>query len=106
LTREPVPESARHEVISVSLPRDLVRRANEVIPKSRRSRVIAAALEAFLDSVAARRVAEEYAAYYSQRPRRDARQELALLEEWKPADDEAWRMLDREARRGRRRPAR
>jgi metal-responsive CopG/Arc/MetJ family transcriptional regulator len=46
-------ESARHEVISVSLPRDLVRRANQAIPKSRRSRVIAAALEAFLDSVAA-----------------------------------------------------
>ena len=41
-----------YEVVSVSLPRDLVKRANAVIPKARRSRVITSMLSAFLDSIA------------------------------------------------------
>jgi hypothetical protein len=97
--------SGTYEVISVSLPRDLVRRANEVIPRSRRSRVIAAVLRAFLDSVSKKQVAEAYAAYYSRRSRRDVEEERDLLKEWEIADEEAWRILDRETRRGRR-PAR
>ena len=38
-----------YEVVSVSLPRDLVKRANALIPKTQRSRVIANVLTAFLD---------------------------------------------------------
>ena len=41
----------QYEVVSVSLPRDLVRRANAVIPKARRSRVITHMLTSFLGSV-------------------------------------------------------
>jgi metal-responsive CopG/Arc/MetJ family transcriptional regulator len=42
----------QYEVISVSLSRELVKRANAVIPKTRRSRVITNMLTAFLNSVA------------------------------------------------------
>ena len=59
---------ARYEVISVSLPRGLIERANQVIPKTRRSRVLAAVLTRFLDSLSERKLAEEYRAYYAQRP--------------------------------------
>lgn len=106
-TRTPPADAARaYEVISVSLPRDLIRRANTLIPRSRRSRVIAAVLRAFLDSIAARKVAEEYVAYYTRRSVRDANDERDLLEEWRLADDEAWRVLERETRRGGQRPPR
>jgi metal-responsive CopG/Arc/MetJ family transcriptional regulator len=76
-------QSRRHEVISVSLPRDLLDRANEVIPRARRSRVIAAVLTSFLDSFSQKKVAEEYAAYYAARPPGEARAERDLLEEWR-----------------------
>jgi metal-responsive CopG/Arc/MetJ family transcriptional regulator len=99
------PQSRRHEVISVSLPRELLHRANEVIPRARRSRVIAAVLTTFLDSVAQKKVAEEYAAYYAARPAEEARAERDLLEEWTLSDGEAWAILERETRRARR-PAR
>ncbi len=91
-----------YEIISVSLPRDLVRRANDLIPRSRRSRVIAAVLESFLESIARRKVSEAYAAYYTNRSPAEAREERELLEEWKPSDAEAWALLDRETRPGRR----
>ena len=97
--------SRRHEVISISLPRELLHRANEVIPRARRSRVIAAVLTTFLDSVSQRKMAEEYATYYAGRPSGEARAERDLLEEWRLSDEEAWAILDRETRRGRR-PAR
>jgi len=97
--------SNAHEVVSVSLPRDLARRANDLIPKSRRSRVIAALLKRFLDSIERHRVAEAYAVYYAQRSARDVREEADLLEEWRLADAEAWRIFDRETQGGRR-PAR
>jgi metal-responsive CopG/Arc/MetJ family transcriptional regulator len=98
-------QSRRHEVISVSLPRERLHRADEVIPRARRSRVIAAVLTTFLDSVAQKEVAEEYAAYYGARRSDEARAECDLLEEWRPSDEEAWAILDRETRRARR-PAR
>ena len=47
-------------------------------------------------------VDEEYAAYYARRPAREAREERAMLDEWKLSDDEAWAILDRESERGRR----
>jgi metal-responsive CopG/Arc/MetJ family transcriptional regulator len=50
---------AQHEVVSVSLPRDLVKRANALIPKTRRSRVITSMLTAFLDSVERKKLARE-----------------------------------------------
>ena len=95
-------ETQRYEVVSVSLPRELVRRAKELIPRTRRSRVIAAVLTRFLDSVEHKQVAEEYAAYYAGRSAREAREERAMLDEWKLSDDEAWAILDQESRRGRR----
>ena len=91
-----------YDVISVSLPRDLVKRANEVIPKTRRSRVSAAMLITFLDSISRRKLAEDYGVYYAQRPAREARTERDLLAEWRLNDAEAWAILDKEGRRGRR----
>ncbi len=92
----------RYQVVSVSLPCELVRRAKELIPRTRRSRVIAAVLTSFLDSVEHKKVAEAYAAYYARRSARETREERAILDEWKLSDDEAWAILDRESRRGRR----
>jgi hypothetical protein len=91
-----------YEVISISLPRDLVRRTNDLIPRSRRSRVIAAVLESFLDSIARRKVSEAYATYYTERSAGEVREERAMLDEWKPSDAEAWALLERETRPGRR----
>ena len=62
----------QYEVVSVSLPRDLVKRANAVIPKARRSRVITSMLSAFLDSVERKQLERDYAAYYNQRSEREA----------------------------------
>ena len=92
----------RYEVVSVSLPRDLIDRANEVIPKARRSRVIAAVLATFLDSISQRKLAEAYATYYAKRPASDAQAERDLLAEWSLSDAEAWAILDKEGLRGRR----
>jgi metal-responsive CopG/Arc/MetJ family transcriptional regulator len=95
-------EPRRYEVVSVSLPRELVRRANALIPKTRRSRVITRVLASFLDAVERQRVAEEYRAYYAQRTDREAEEERALLAEWQVSDAEAWAILEEEDRRGRR----
>jgi metal-responsive CopG/Arc/MetJ family transcriptional regulator len=92
----------QYEVVSVSLPRDLVKRANAVIPKARRSRVITSMLTAFLDSVARKQLERDYAAYYSRRSEREAKEERELLSEWKLSDQEAWEILEAEEASGRR----
>ena len=92
----------QYEVVSVSLPRDLVKRANAVIPKARRSRVITSMLTAFLDSVARKQLERDYAAYYSRRSVREAKEERDLLGEWKLTDQEAWDILQLEEANGRR----
>jgi metal-responsive CopG/Arc/MetJ family transcriptional regulator len=92
----------QYEVVSVSLPRDLVKRANAVIPKSRRSRVITSMLTAFLDSVARKQLERDYAAYYNQRSDREAKEERELLSDWKLSDQEAWEILEAEEASGRR----
>jgi len=92
----------QYEVVSVSLPRDLVKRANAVIPKARRSRVITSMLTAFLDSVARKQQERDYAAYYSRRSDREAKEERGLLSEWKLSDQEAWEILEAEEAGGRR----
>ena len=92
----------QYEVVSVSLPRDLVKRANAVIPKARRSRVITSMLTAFLDSVARKQLERDYAAYYSRRSEREAKEERELLSEWKLNDQEAWEILEAEEASGRR----
>ena len=95
-------EPRRYAVVSVSLPRDLVKRANALIPKTRRSRVITRVLTSFLDSIERTKVAEEYRAYYTQRSAREAREERAVLGEWELSDAEAWAILEKEERSGRR----
>ncbi len=90
-----------YEVVSVSLPRDLVKRANAVIPKARRSRVISSMLTAFLDSIARRQLERDYAAYYAERSTRDVEEERDLLTDWQLSDSEAWRILEKEESRGR-----
>ena len=92
----------QYEVVSVSLPRDLVKRVNAVIPKARRSRVITSMLTAFLDSVARKQLERDYAAYYSRRSDREAKEERVLLGEWKLTDQEAWDILQLEEANGRR----
>ncbi len=92
----------QYEVVSVSLPRDLVKRANAVIPKARRSRVITSMLTAFLDSVERKQLERDYAAYYNQRTDREAKDERELLSEWQLSDQEAWEILEAEEARGRR----
>lgn len=90
----------QYEVVSVSLPRDLVKRANAVIPKARRSRVITNMLTAFLDSVSRKRMEGDYAEYYSQRSARDIEAERDLLADWQLSDSEAWNILEKEESRG------
>lgn len=92
----------RYEVVSVSLPRDLVKRANAFIPKTRRSRVIAEVLTTFLDSIARKKLEREYMAYYAQRSAREEREERDLLAEWELSDEEAWAILEKEESSGRR----
>jgi metal-responsive CopG/Arc/MetJ family transcriptional regulator len=95
-------EPRRYEIVSVSLPRDLVKRANALIPKARRSRVITKVLTSYLDALERRRVAEEYRAYYAGRGAGEARQERDLLAEWEVSDAEALAILEDEEKRGRR----
>jgi metal-responsive CopG/Arc/MetJ family transcriptional regulator len=99
-----MPTTARHgyEVISVSLPRDLVARANALIPKTRRSRVISEVLGRFLDSIERKRLERDYMRYYAHRPAKEAREERDLLAEWELSDAEAWEILEKEEARGRR----
>ena len=91
-----------YEVISVSLPRDLVARINEIVPKTRRSRIIRDLLSSFVDSVGRKRVAEEYRSYYARRPPREVEAERSLLAYWEISDAEVWAILEREASRDRR----
>jgi hypothetical protein len=98
-------EPRRYEVVSISLPRDLVRRANALIPKSRRSRVITRVLTSYLDAIERRKVAESYRDYYTRRNAGEAKEERDLLGEWEVSDAEAWAILEDEEKRGRR-PAR
>jgi len=95
-------EPRGYEIVSVSLPRELVKRANALIPKTRRSRVITKVLTSYLDAIERRKVAEDYRAYYAQRPAREAREERDLLDEWQVTDDEAWSILEGEETRDRR----
>ncbi len=92
----------RFEVISVSLPRDLVKRANALIPKTQRSRVITEVLAKFLDSISRRQLEQEYLVYYAQRTAREVHEERDLLAEWALSDEEAWAILEKEESRGRR----
>jgi metal-responsive CopG/Arc/MetJ family transcriptional regulator len=91
-----------YEVVSVSLPRDLVKRANALIPKTRRSRVIANVLTAFLDSISRKRLEREYAAYYTGRSHHEAQEERDALAEWALSDEQAWAILEKEELSGRR----
>jgi metal-responsive CopG/Arc/MetJ family transcriptional regulator len=95
-------EKRKYEVVSVSLPRDLVKRANAVIPKARRSRVITSMLTAFLDSVSRKQMEREYAHYYAHRTPREAQEERDMLTEWKLSDNEAWAILATEESSGKR----
>ena len=90
-----------YEVVSISLPRDLVKRANAVIPKARRSRVITDMLTSFLDSVSRKQMEKDYAEYYSQRSAQDVQEERDLLAEWRLSDSEAWSILEKEESHGR-----
>jgi len=95
-------EKRKYEVVSVSLPLDLVKRANAVIPKARRSRVITSMLTAFLDSVSRKQMEREYAHYYAHRTSQAAQEERDMLTEWKLSDDEAWAILAMEESSGKR----
>jgi metal-responsive CopG/Arc/MetJ family transcriptional regulator len=86
----------QYQVVSVSLPRDLVKRANALIPKTRRSRVITNMLTSFLDSISRKQLEREYVRYYTQRSDREAEEERDLLVEWKLSDTEAWAILEKE----------
>ena len=92
----------QYEVVSVSLPRDLVKRANSIIPKARRSRLITSMLSAFLDSVERKQLERDYATYYNQRSGREAKEERELLDQWQLSDQEAWEILEAEEASGRR----
>ena len=92
----------QYEVVSVSLPRDLVRRANAFIPKARRSRVITHMLVSFLGSIERKQMEHGYETYYSQRSGREAKEERDLLADWKLTDDEAWAILEKGGLNGRR----
>jgi metal-responsive CopG/Arc/MetJ family transcriptional regulator len=86
----------RYQVVSVSLPRDLVKRADALIPKTRRSRVITKMLTSFLDSISRKQLEHEYVRYYTHRSDREAEEERDLLVEWKLSDTEAWAILEKE----------
>ena len=86
----------QYEVVSVSLPRGLVKRANAVIPKARRSRIITNMLTAFLDSISRKQMERDYERYYGQRSAREAQEERDVLAEWKLSDEEAWAILEKE----------
>jgi len=92
----------QYEVVSVSLPRDLVKRANALIPKTRRSRIIANMLTTFLDAISRKQLEHEYEAYYTRRSAREAQDERNLLAEWELSDEEAWAILEKEESSGRR----
>ena len=86
----------QYQVVSVSLPRDLVKRADALIPKTRRSRVITNMLTSFLDSISRKQLEREYVRYYTQRSDQEAKEERDLLSEWRLSDEEAWAILEKE----------
>ncbi len=92
----------RYAVISVSLPRDLVKRANVLIPKTQRSRVISEVLTTFLDSISRKKLEREYLDYYTHRSARETEEERDLLAEWALSDEEAWAILEKEESSGHR----
>jgi metal-responsive CopG/Arc/MetJ family transcriptional regulator len=92
----------QYQVVSVSLPRDLVKRADALIPKKRRSRVITNMLTSFLDSISRKQLERDYATYYAQRSNREAKEERDLLSEWQLSDEEAWEILEMEEAGGQR----
>ena len=92
----------QYAVVSVSLPRDLVKRADALIPKKRRSRVITNMLTSFLDSISRKQLERDYVAYYARRLDREAKEERDLLSEWRLSDDEAWEILEMEEASGQR----
>ena len=91
----------QYEVISVSLPGDLVKRTNALIPKTRRSRVIGQVLTTFLDAIERKRLDREYASYYARRSAHEAQDERILLTEWEMSDEEAWAIPEKEESSGR-----
>ena len=95
-----------YAVVSVSLPRNLVKRANALIPKTQRSRVITEVLTSFLNSIERKKLEQEYGAYYAKRPAREAQAERDLLADWEISDEEAWALLEKEEASSGRRPAR
>jgi metal-responsive CopG/Arc/MetJ family transcriptional regulator len=95
-------KSEPYEVISVSLPRELVKRTNALIPRTRRSRVIAEMLATFLNSIERKRLEREYTAYYTHGSARAVQEEHDLLSEWELSDEEAWAILEKEESRVRR----
>lgn len=95
-------ESQRYAVISVSLPRNLVNRANALIPKTQRSRVISEVLTTFLDSISRKKLERQYMDYYTHRSAREAEEERGLLAEWALSDEEAWAILEKEESSGHR----
>jgi metal-responsive CopG/Arc/MetJ family transcriptional regulator len=95
-------ESQRYAVISVSLPRDLVKRANALIPKTQRSRVISKVLTTFLDSISRKKLERQYVDYYTHRSPRETEEERDLLAEWALSDEEAWAILEKEESSGHR----
>jgi len=99
----PAPQQ-RYQVISVSLPKHLVERANALIPKTRRSRVIGEVLTSFLEAVERKKLEQGYRAYYASRSTREAQTERTLLADWAPSDAEMWAILEKEETGARRRP--
>src|SRR5947209_20453771 len=95
-------EPRRYEVVSVSLPRELVKRANALIPKAHRSRVITKVLTSYLDAIERRKVAEEYRTYYSQRAAGESKEEREPPAEWALNDAEPSAIRDQIENRGRR----
>ncbi len=88
--------SRQYEVISVSLPYELVQRTKTLIPRNRRSRVISRVLGSFLDAIARKQLEREYAGYYANRSAREVQEERDLLTEWELTDAEAWAILEGE----------
>ncbi|HEY3305557.1 MAG TPA: hypothetical protein VGL70_18695 [Candidatus Binatia bacterium] len=79
-----------------------MKRADALIPKKRRSRVITNMLTSFLDSISRKQLERDYATYYAQRSNREAKEERDLLSEWQLSDEEAWEILEMEEAGGQR----
>ena len=82
----------------MSLPRDLVARINEIVPKDApASRITFWDLLSLLSArspAGRRRVAEEYRRYYARRPPREVEEERQPLADWEISDARARRLLE------------